>query len=359
MMLGNRIPYIFDNENSYSDLYFSKRGQKLVAATFLANPEENETGINVYTIAFPPYITEFETAEVSGSSWRIVLPVLLVLFTFLAGLFVWYFRRKGTSPGPEVQDDRAPLILDQRENGKKPANSILFFGGFQIINKDGEDITSKFTPLLKELFLLIFLYSVQDKGISIQSLTEIFWFSMDVKSAKNNRAVNIAKLKNLLAEIEGCSLSRKTGYWQIVFNDSMVHNDYWTCKKIIGQQKSLSREQLEQFLSITEKGALLGNANYEWLDEFKSDCSNMIIDSLMNYKDQCEIETDCELMIRLADTILVFDILHEEAIAMKCKALTALGKHTLAKNAFTKFEKDYLKLYDEPFGKSFSDIIKS
>jgi len=46
-------------------------------------------------------------------------------------------------------------------------NSILFFGGFQIINRDGIDITSKFTPLLKELFLLIFLNSIKDKGISI------------------------------------------------------------------------------------------------------------------------------------------------------------------------------------------------
>ena len=125
------------------------------------------------------------------------------------------------------------------------------------------------------------------------------------------------------------------------------------------QESAIGRKQLELFLSITEKGPLLGNANYEWLDEFKSDCSNLIIDTLMNHTDQCKIETDCELMIRLADTILVFDILHEEAIGMKCKALTALGKHTLAKNAFTKFEKDFQKLYDEPFSKSFSDIIKS
>jgi two-component SAPR family response regulator len=359
MMLGNRIPYIFDNENSYSDLYYSSGGEKLIAVTLLANPEQDETGIDVYTIAFPPHIAETETTEVNGSPWRIVLPVLLVLLIFLAGVIIWYLRRKGIAPGRKVQDGRLPLVTGQRENGKKLTNSILFFGGFQIINKDGEDITSKFTPLLKELFLLIFLSSVQDKGISIQRLTEIFWFSMDQKSAKNNRAVNIAKLKNILAEIEGCYVSRKTGYWQIGFNDSIVYSDYWTCKKITGEEVPLSRERLEQFLSITERGPLLGNANYEWLDEFKSDCSNLIIDTLMNYRDQCKIENDCELMIRLADTILVFDILHEEAIGLKCKALTALGKHTLAKNAFTKFEKDYQKLYDEPFGKSFSDLIKS
>ena len=86
--------------------------------------------------------------------------------------------------------------LDKR---KKSANSILFFGGFQVINKHGDDITKKFTPLLKELFLLIFLYSIKDKGISVPRLTELLWFSMDAKTAKNNRAVNIAKLKTSLA----------------------------------------------------------------------------------------------------------------------------------------------------------------
>jgi hypothetical protein len=52
-------------------------------------------------------------------------------------------------------------------------------------------------------------------------------------------------------------------------------------------------------------------------------------------------------------------MLHEDAISLKCKALTALGKHNLAKNAFTKFTREYMQLYDEEYGKSFSDIFKS
>ncbi len=63
-------------------------------------------------------------------------------------------------------------------------------------------------------------------------------------------------------------------------------------------------------------------------------------------------------MIQLADAILIFDMMHEEAIGIKCKALTTLGKHSLAKEIFAKFSKDYLTLYDEPFDRSFTDIIK-
>ena len=74
--------------------------------------------------------------------------------------------------------------------------------------------------------------------------------------------------------------------------------------------------------------------------------------------DQNDIASDYELLIQIADTILTFDILHEEAISMKCKALTALGKHSLAKEIFDKFSKGYSLLYDEPFNRTFTDIIK-
>ncbi|MFC2115933.1 hypothetical protein ACFLTU_05630, partial [Bacteroidota bacterium] len=367
-MLGNQIPYIFHNENSYSDLFFSITSQKLIAATLLADLEKDETEINVYTISFPPHLSEIETTEVIALSGKLIWGILLFLFVgTLIAFLLWYYRKKGSPGGipesgiekDESRAERPSQNTIPEEKRKKSGNSILFFGGFQIFNKDGDDITNKFTPLLKELFLLIFLHSIRDKGISVQRLTELLWFSMDDKSAKNNRAVNIAKLKNLLIEVDSCELSRKTGYWQIVFNDAILYNDYWTLLKIFKQQKLLSKEQLEQFLSIIKMGALLGNASYEWLDEFKSACSNLIIDTLIHYADQSNLENDPDIIIRLADAILIFDILHEEAIGLKCKALIVVGKHSLAKNTFTKFSKDYLALYDEPYDKSFSDIIKS
>jgi len=51
-------------------------------------------------------------------------------------------------------------------------------------------------------------------------------------------------------------------------------------------------------------------------------------------------------------------MMHEEAVSIKCKALTTLGKHSLAKEIFAKFTKDYFTLYDEPFERSFTDMIR-
>lgn len=366
--LGDKIPYLFHNENSYCDLFYSETSKELIAANSLANSERNDTKITVHTISFPPYIADIKTDEDRSLLERLVIGVLFILLLVITAIILVRNIKKKESP-PSIRE--AGKEYDKAENNqhsqnrilpdkpKKSANSILFFGGFQVINKHGDDITKKFTPLLKELFLLIFLYSIKDKGISVPRLTELLWFSMDAKTAKNNRAVNIAKLKNLLSEIDSCALSRMTSYWQIEFNDSIVYNDYWSCIKNIYHEESLSKKDLLQFLSIIKKGPLLGNASFEWLDEFKMECSNMIIDVLTQYVDHEKVESEPELMIQLADAILIFDMMHEEAISIKCKALIILGKHSLAKEIFTRFIKDYRTLYDEPFDRSFTDIIKN
>lgn len=366
--LGDKIPYLFHNEFSCCDLFYSQSSQELIAATSLADFEKNETQITVHKISFPPYIIDIETNEDRIFWGKIVFIVLFFLIVVTSSFILVknIKKKKNLSNIRKTGKDNVkaePHLLSQNnihpDKPKKQANSLLFFGGFQVINKNGDDITKKFSPLLKELFLLIFLYSIKDKGISVPSLTELLWFSMDAKTAKNNRAVNIAKLKNLLSEIDSCTLSRKTSYWQINFNDSIVYNDYWSCIKIINQEKSFSKEDLQRFLCIVNKGSLLGNESYEWLDEFKLECSNMIIDSLSHFVDQDKIASDPELMIQLADAILIFDMIHEEAISLKCKALTALGKHSLAKEIFAKFSRDYFTLYDEPYERSFTDIIKN
>jgi len=366
--LGDKIPYKYHNEYSYSDLFYSKNSQELIAVTSLADWDNNETKITVHKISFPPFIADIEMIEDRTIFGRIIFGfIFLIIVVTVAIIMIKIIKKKKSSSnilaaGSENAKAEQGLPSQNEMLPDKPkitANSILFFGGFQVINKQGDDITRKFTPLLKELFLLIFLHSIKDKGISVPSLTETLWFSMDAKTAKNNRAVNIAKLKNLLSEIDSCTLSRKTSYWQMVFDDSIVYNDYWSCIKIINNEYSLSKEDLLQFLHKIKKGPMLGNVGYEWLDEFKLECSNLIIDSLTRYFEQDKISSNPELTIELADAILIFDMMHEEAISIKCKALVTLGKHSIAKEIFTKFSKDYLALYDEPFVRSFTDIIQN
>ncbi len=364
--MGNKIPYLFHNENSFSDLYFSRSSKQLIAVTSLADRDKNETVFQVYTLAFPPNPTVEERttgAELFGTkSWFIFILFPAAILLLVIG--IWFYKRnrrlnRGSAKAhSEAAQNGSVRELTKHTSTKKSPNSILFFGGFQVINKNGEDITRKFSPLVKELFLLIFLYSVKDKGISVPRLTELLWFPMDAKAAKNNRAVNIAKLKHLLSEIETCELTRKTEYWKILFDDTQVYSDYFVYFNLTAETDNLSESELEKLLRIIKAGPLLGNATYEWLDEFKLECSNRITDVLINYLEREKSSIPPELMVRIADAILVFDIMHEEAISIKCRALTALGKHSLAKEIFNKFRRDYQALYDEPYDHSFPEIIR-
>jgi two-component SAPR family response regulator len=95
------------------------------------------------------------------------------------------------------------------------------FGGFQVINKNGQNITNSFTPLLKEMFLFILLSSIRNnKGISSKSLNEIFWLDKSEQAARNNRYVNIRRLKTILETVGQCYISKDSGYWKFEFDPS-------------------------------------------------------------------------------------------------------------------------------------------
>lgn len=93
-------------------------------------------------------------------------------------LFI-FFKRKNNS-----SETKAPIIkpetslpsgsTDQEEVKRKPIfdsthSCIRLLGKFQVKDKEGNDISGRFTPILKSLLLLILLHSQKDeRGITIK-----------------------------------------------------------------------------------------------------------------------------------------------------------------------------------------------
>jgi DNA-binding SARP family transcriptional activator len=362
-LIASKIPYSFHDVNSFSSLYFCKSSKKLIAATMLVN-NQNQTEFNLYSISFPPNeLLEGQNSTKNISSKWIYISGLIIILVFSLFIRKYLSKRKKSNiyiagnlkveVEPNMKIDETDLI--EKETFK---NSIFFFGGFQVFNSKGSDITNRFSPLLKELFLLIWLNSIKiDKGISSEKLTELLWFDKDEKSANNNRAVNIAKLKQILSEIDSCTLSHKTTYWKIDFAETIVYNDYFECLRIIRSKKLLTKEKVYLIIDLSRKGGFLLNLNYEWLDDFKSNISNAIIDVLSEFALKQKIEDDPDFILHLADSMFNFDIVNEDAMMLKCKALTFLGKHSLAANTYSKFAKDYKILYDQHYRIPFTEIV--
>ena len=184
------------------------------------------------------------------------------------------------------------------------------------------------------------------------------WSDKSEISARNNRAVNIAKLKGILAEIGECELSKKTGYWKINFSETEIKSDYLKFLKITSSKGILNKQKINLLIEITEKGAFLFNLDYTWLDDFKSLVSDRIIDTLVKFGQTIDVKSEADFTIHLADSIFNFDIVNEEAMILKCKAQYCMGKHSMAKATFEKFSKEYKTMYGEDYKNKFPDILK-
>ena len=131
-------------------------------------------------------------------------------------------------------------------------------GGLQIFDSNGNDITQKFTPVIRQMFLFILLNFIQNgKGITSERLDETFWSGMDKDSASNNRNVNIRKLRLLLKEIGDITLKNEKSYWLLDIG-SEVFIDYAMIISLLLEDKqehltNYRSKFLSNIISITIK----------------------------------------------------------------------------------------------------------
>jgi two-component SAPR family response regulator len=217
-----------------------------------------------------------------------------------------------------------------------------------------------FTPLLKELLLIIIIYTIRwERGVSSEKLNELLWFDKSEKDARNNRSVNMAKLRSILEKVGSCQISKETGYWKLLPVEGELFIDYREYMNILRRKDSLDKELVNDLMKIIDRGTFLSNADYEWVDDMKSEISNEIISILLRFANTNGIERDTDFVIRLINYVFNFDLVNEEAMIIKCRSLVYLRKHSLAHRAFEKFKRDYKSLYGEDYAGTFQDVVES
>ena len=177
------------------------------------------------------------------------------------------------------------------------------------------------------------------------------------QSARNNRSVNIARLRSIFSEIGSCTISNDTGYWRFEFDRENPHIDLYECLELAKNSQSWLKEEMEQFLDIIRKGPALSNIDADWIDAFKAELSNEIIDRVLGYINEHASKDDPDFTINLVNSIFIFDMINEEAMKIKCQVLASHGKHSLAKDTYTAFIKEYKTLYAEDYTKTFKQIL--
>ncbi len=343
-VLGNRIPYNFLDVDSEARLIYDESTQIYYAIT----TEKHDDGtyrVNIYTISSPVMVAGSNIQESTRASRFIWL--LLMLVILIIGAYIAYQRRQDTT-AQTTQKAYAPISK----------HGVYLIGGFKVINKDGIDISSHFTPLMKQLLSILILYSYRHNGISNAELKEALWADKSEESYYNNRGVNIKKLRTCIHELGDLEISSSNGNWSINIDGSLC-DWFHNMTELEGIDfDNLNKEQISNIVSIATKGNLLPDMRYEWTDRFKAQYTDLIISSLSKARTNFCVKNSADIQISLADAVLLFDSLDEEAVKEKCKALIAQKRLGMAQSTFKNFTQEYHRLMGEEYSVHFNEFVK-
>jgi two-component SAPR family response regulator len=283
---------------------------------------------------------------------RSVLALLIIGLIVLAWFKIPFSKlKKQPSAAEKIRS------LEKMPVEKPSSNYIQLFGDFKVLDKNGNDITTQFTPKLKQLFLIILLYSQRSKnGISTRELTDILWQGHSSQSAKNSRGVTIRKLRLILESLDTVQINFHIDRWSMAFGGP-VYCDYVECLKLLKREKIHDTDFNLNFYHIIQEGELFKGDSFDWLDDFKGFIGNNIVDILLKFISELTMERDSELILKLADRILVTDPVNDQALAIKLKVLIRQNNYNLARFTFDRFIALYEEMYGEKFKGKFDEII--
>ena len=367
-LFSNNIPFAFQDLHSYVDLFLNENTEELIAITSSPVITDSTAIVSIYSLTFPPLAEEdlFQNeANLRLGYWKVLIICICFLLCICVGVFV--FRKKKRIKivdisSAEPDSETEAIVIDSKRYVKPVINkkAILLIGGFQVIDKNGCNIAGEFSPLLKQLFLIILLNTFKDgKGISSLKLRETLWFDKTQESARNNRGVLLSRLRQILEQVGVVNIENINSFWTIEIGDD-VYCDYCEVIRLTEQLKGspdFTKEDVSKLLATISGGEMLHNLQYDWMDSLKADFSNNLIDVLLEIVQNKNLKLSPQDNIDLADAIFIHDFLNEDALKLKCRTLISMRKNGLAKGVYTSFVKEYQVSFGTNFKYSFEQII--
>lgn len=363
-----------ESQYMYYNLYYSPQQQKLYTCILRAEVS-GKSNVEIYELGFPPIaVSSFLQPELpispkSTNTSLIIGLCIIIGLAIIAIAFLYHQKRKKrqlsfsiiTPNERQSQEQKQDIKIEVPQttptktfhNYDCSKSCICFFGGFRVFDKEGNNITNTFTPILKNLLILLILYTgKEEKGIVSHKMLQLLWPDKSEKSAQNNRNVYISKLRNILEQIGDIKIINKNSFWSIQFGEN-TFCDYLEAIRLFNEIGN--DNNLEKILELLLHGAMLPNTETDWIDTFKTDFSNMTIDLLSQLLKKENLSDT--LKLKIADTLFQHDYINEEALSAKCRILCQQGKKGLAKLVYDSFCKEYSNLLADEYPHSLKEII--
>ena len=342
----------------YLNLWHSYEKDKMYALVLQAQVD-NRTDVDIYEINYPPLpvsmILQEEREEAAGGNQTSRIPRVLWFTVFVAAILAAYYRfrpRRAGSRKETLSDEVEESYLPKVRHYDFSRSCVNFFGGFRVMDREGNDITGQFTPTLKSLLILLILHTQQSQGIASQRINNLLWsYKMD-DTANNNRNVYLSKLRGLLEEVGDVRILNQNKWWSIDFGAG-VQCDYLEACRLFGE--GAGGEDVDRLLELLLRGPMLPNTELDWVDGFKSAFSNHTIDFLCRQLRREDLPDGT--LLQAANTIFQHDFLNEDALRAKVSILRRQNKTGLAKTVYDSFSKEYRKSLGVDYPVPFKELI--
>ena len=306
------------------------------------------------------FLLKNETKHTVSYGWIVSIAILLVVFGALL------FRQIRLKRSAETVVRPFPATLPNQKTDKSSSipntsEKINCFGGLKVINSEGKDISLKFSPKIKQLFVLILLHSVGlEKGISSKKLSDYLWPGISAPRAKNIRGTNIQNLKALIASCSGIKLVFQDKLWKFEFADDYFIDLFYiesNLNETFTSDSEKIKDELPGLLLILKKGTLFPNMSESWVDPYIDRMSGRIIEFGLKIFRLLPEEKFESILLDMAEVISLNDPLNEAALNKKISILIRQGKLSLAHSVFDNFVKLYLEIYKEKYPHDFRSLV--
>lgn len=288
------------------------------------------------------------------NTWLLVSLVFLVI---ALGVTAYLFRKHW-----KRTHEKSQLLAPDKGRSKSgetveiQKNVVNLFGEFTVIDRNGENITALFTPKIKQIFLLILLYSSRGgQGISGNDLANYIWGDSEGKKIKSLRSVSILKLRKILERLDKMEVLFNASHYTLQVKPPLTC-DYLIYLDMLREKRVNTKKDFEQVYRIISRGEVFEGESFEWMDDYKSYVCNSSVDVMSRFIGSYSIKDEADAVIQIAEQILVNDPSNEEALSYKVRALIAHNNFKQARYAYDKFCNEFKSMYGEPFGLSFEQI---
>ncbi|MDR1224014.1 MAG: hypothetical protein LBL07_14220 [Tannerella sp.] len=363
--LGNPIPFLFNDVESYCDLFIPSDSSALFAVTSCM--DGNNSKVDIYSISYPP-LSPANTLQTASKTTTFSSTLLYTVILILAAILIYMATKRImkmvriNSVLKTIESNNESDKIEEAKEYKMVYPAIHMLEVFEVLDSKGTNISNLFTPTISQMFILLYLRTAGDgKGITSGELQKILWPDKDYESARNNRNVYFNKLRPILNMTGNIRLHRTNDFWTLSYEKGAVFCDYETVMRnieIIGENAKLDTELLHTTLRIAKKGKLLPFYETEWFDNYKTAYVNTLIEFLQNLTTHPDVKNNLPLLLNISEIILIQDSLEESAIKLKCGILYKLGKKKQALQCYNKYVEEHLEILNIKPELTFDEIVK-